>query len=164
MSSSGTCAHSPAPCSLIDIHERSPELAGPPLAPVLFTDESRFTHVTGVKEFGENVGTVMLPVTSSTMTCLSVGQWWSGEACPWRGWTDLHVIVNGTLTTVWYQDEILIAIVRPYAGRGAGQCPARTLVLATCTAIRRIALWVQVYVCMQCTLPSNHIAEIVLEL
>ena len=32
-SSSGTCAHSPAPCSLTGIHKRTPELTGPSLAP-----------------------------------------------------------------------------------------------------------------------------------
>ena len=33
-----------------------------------------------------------------------------------EGRTDLHVIANGTLTAVRYRDEILRAIVRPYAG------------------------------------------------
>ena len=33
MSSSGTCAHSPALCSSTGICEKTPELAGPPLAP-----------------------------------------------------------------------------------------------------------------------------------
>lgn len=32
-SSNGTCARSPTPCSLFGIHERMPELEGPPLAP-----------------------------------------------------------------------------------------------------------------------------------
>ena len=33
-----------------------------------------------------------------------------------EGRTYLHVIANGTLTAVRYRDEILRAIVRPYAG------------------------------------------------
>lgn len=33
-----------------------------------------------------------------------------------EGRTDLPVLANGTLTAVRYQDEILGAIVRPYAG------------------------------------------------
>ena len=33
-----------------------------------------------------------------------------------EGHTDLHVMPNGTLTAVRYWDEILRAIVRPYAG------------------------------------------------
>ena len=33
-SSSGICAHSPVPCSSIAILQRTPELAGPPLAPL----------------------------------------------------------------------------------------------------------------------------------
>ncbi|KAJ8375922.1 hypothetical protein SKAU_G00065020 [Synaphobranchus kaupii] len=39
---------------------------------------------------------------------------WGGISL--EGRTDLHVIANGTLTAVRYQDEILRAIVRPYAG------------------------------------------------
>ena len=33
-----------------------------------------------------------------------------------EGRTDLHVIANGSLTAVRYQDKILREIVRPYAG------------------------------------------------
>ena len=33
-----------------------------------------------------------------------------------EGCTDLHVIANGTLTAVGYQDEIFRPIVGPYAG------------------------------------------------
>ena len=50
--------------------------------PVLFTDESRFTLSTC--ESGDAVVNVMLLITSSSMTRLVVGQWWSGEANPWR--------------------------------------------------------------------------------
>ncbi|KAJ8367800.1 hypothetical protein SKAU_G00078280 [Synaphobranchus kaupii] len=39
---------------------------------------------------------------------------WGGISL--EGRTDLHVIANGTLTAVRYRDEILRAIVRPYAG------------------------------------------------
>ena len=53
---------------------------------------------------------IVLPVTSSSMTGLAVGLWWS-----LKGRTDLHVRANSTLTAVREQDEILRAIVRPYA-------------------------------------------------
>lgn len=33
----------------------------------------------------ESVANIMLPVTLCSMTGLLVGQWWSGEAYPWRG-------------------------------------------------------------------------------
>ncbi len=39
---------------------------------------------------------------------------WGGISL--EGCTDLHVLTNGTLTAVRYQDEILRAIVRLYAG------------------------------------------------
>ncbi len=37
-----------------------------------------------VKGSGDAVENVMLPLTSFSMTGLVVGQWWSGEAYPWR--------------------------------------------------------------------------------
>ncbi len=40
--------------------------------------------MTDVKGSGEAVENVMLPVTLFSMTGLVVGQWWSGEAYPWR--------------------------------------------------------------------------------
>jgi len=33
-----------------------------------------------------------------------------------EGHTALHVLTRGTLTAIWYRDEILRPIVRPYAG------------------------------------------------
>ena len=76
--SSGTCTHSPAPCNSVGICQRTPELA------VLFTVESMFTISTWQTwKSGDAVGNVMLPATSSSMTGLAVGQWWSGEAYPW---------------------------------------------------------------------------------
>ena len=65
---------------------------------------------------GEAVANVMLPPTSASMTGLAVDQWWSGEAYPWRGLTNLHVLANGTLTAVGYRDEILRPIAPTYAG------------------------------------------------
>ncbi|KAJ8332732.1 hypothetical protein SKAU_G00425210 [Synaphobranchus kaupii] len=61
---------------------------------------------------------------------------WGGISL--QGRTDLHVIANGTLTAVKYRDEILRAIVRPYAGAvGPGfllvQDSARPHVARVCT-------------------------------
>lgn len=39
---------------------------------------------------------------------------WGGISL--KGCADLHVLANGTLTAVGYQDEILRPVVRPYAG------------------------------------------------
>ena len=50
----------------------------------------------------------MQPVTSSSVTGLTAGQWWSGEAYPWRV---AQTTVSGTQTV-----KILWVIVRPYAG------------------------------------------------
>ena len=47
--------------------------AGSPRAPVM-----------DVKESGEDKENTMLPASSFRMTGLVVGQWWSGEAYPWR--------------------------------------------------------------------------------
>lgn len=60
---------------------------------------------------------IMLSVTWSSMTSLAVGQWLICRGIPLEGCTDLdHDIANGNLTAVGYWDEILRAIVRPYAG------------------------------------------------
>lgn len=48
---SGTDTHSPAPCSANGICGTTAELAGPPLVPVLFKDESGFTLSTCVQTF-----------------------------------------------------------------------------------------------------------------
>ena len=72
MSSSGPCAHSPAPCSSI---RRITSLACH-LGPVLFTDEGSVlhqAHVAGMKESGDTWLNVMLPITSSSMTDLALG-------------------------------------------------------------------------------------------
>ena len=104
-SSSETCAHSPARCSSVSIHQRTLELASLPLAPrSLHRWERVHTEhwVSGVKASGDVVVNVMLLVTSSSVTSLVVGQWWSGD-----GRTDLHAIANGTLTAVRLRDELL---------------------------------------------------------
>ena len=104
-SSSGTCAHSPAPCSSIGICQRTPELAGSPLAP-------RSLHRW---ESGSQLAhrqTVMPPATSWQRVWRSV-MVWGGISLEGR---NLHVLANGTLTAVRYRDEILRPIVRPYAG------------------------------------------------
>ena len=83
-SSSGTCAHCPAPCSSIGIRQRTLEIArsatGDPFSSKMRAG-SHWAHVTGVKESGNAVVNIILPVTSSSMTGLAVGR------------TDLHVIV-----------------------------------------------------------------------
>lgn len=50
------------------------------------------TDVTGSEEAVDK-----LPVILFSLTSLVVGQWWSGEAYPWR---DLYRISNGTLTFI----------------------------------------------------------------
>ena len=66
------------------LHE-GPELAGP--SPWFFTDESRFTQSTWQPwTSGDNAGNLMLIVTSSSMTGLTVGQWWPGEAHHGSSW------------------------------------------------------------------------------
>ncbi len=76
-SSSGPCAHCPALWSSIGICHWTPELAGPPLAPCAFHRWEQVPlstwHVNGSGEAVEN-----------NMTGLVLGQWWSGEAYPWR--------------------------------------------------------------------------------
>ena len=74
--------------------------------PTLFTDESRFTLRTcdRCERDWRPMVKIMLPLTSSTMTGLAMGHWWSGQAYPG---SHRHVIANGTLTAVRYRDEIL---------------------------------------------------------
>ena len=85
-SSSRICAHSPALCSSICICQRTPELAVSPLVPCSLQTwmKVHYLHVTDMKESGDAVANIMLPATSSSMTGLAVGQWWSGKAYPWR--------------------------------------------------------------------------------
>ena len=109
-----------APCSSIGFHQRTPELAGRPLAP-------------GSLHRWEQVHTELmwqawksLETPWWTLSCLyhhpawpvcqwvSDGQWWSGGMSS-EGRKDLHVIASGTLT-VSYWDEILRAIIRTYVG------------------------------------------------
>ena len=72
-SSTGTCAHSPTPCSSIGICQRTPELAGSPLLPRSLHRWEQ-VHNWHVTESGDDVAKVMLPTTSSSMTGLAVGQ------------------------------------------------------------------------------------------
>ena len=44
---------------------------------------SHWAHGTGMNDSGDAVVYYMPPVTTSSMTGLAVGQWWSGEAHPW---------------------------------------------------------------------------------
>ena len=89
-SSRGTCAHSPAPRSLSAVCQRTPKpsqmRAGSQLARIIQYD--RFDS-----------GSVMV--------------WW---VLSLEGRTNFHVLANGTLTAVRYQDEILRPIVRIYTG------------------------------------------------
>ena len=78
----------PAPCSSIGIYKRTPEWPGPPLAPHSLHrwEQVHNEHMWRVskKESAEAVVNVILPVSSSSMASLVVGQWWSGSAYPWR--------------------------------------------------------------------------------
>lgn len=107
-SSCGTCAHSPAPCSLIDICKSTLGWQVRHWRPAVFRWSSHWANVTGVKESRDAALNVKLPVTSSSMMGLAVSQWRSVEAHPWR----IHVIANGTLIAVRCRDEILRATVR----------------------------------------------------
>lgn len=111
--SSGTFAHSPAPCSSIGICERTPEMAGPP-----FTDESRFILSTcdrheGVwRQHGEHYTACYI---------IQPDLFGRGSVMVWGGislecHTDPNVIASGTLTAVSYSGEILRAIFGPYTG------------------------------------------------
>ena len=90
--------------------------------PVLFTDESRFTLSTCDRRErvwrrrGERY---------AACNIIQHDRFGGGSVMVWggislEGRTDLHVIANGTLTAVRYRDEILRAIVRPYAGAAPG--------------------------------------------
>ena len=63
-------------CSSIGIYKRTPELAGLPLASSSLHrwEQVHTEHITGVKESGDNVVNVTLPVTSSSMTARNVSQ------------------------------------------------------------------------------------------
>ena len=56
----------------------------------------------------------LLPATSFSMTGLAVGQSRCGVAFLWGA--ALHVLTRGSLTAMWYRDEIPRPLVRPYAG------------------------------------------------
>ena len=91
--SSGTCAHSPAPCSSIGIRQRAPEVAGPPLAAVLFTYASRFTLSTSDRREGvwRRCGERYAACNIIQHERLGIGSamvWWGLSL---EGRTDLHV-------------------------------------------------------------------------
>ena len=85
-SSTGTRAHSPAPCSLLGIRQRTPEKAG--LLLVLFIDETRFQLSTCDRR--ERVWRLRCERYASVTSSLTPHQInhaeheWSGEAYPWR--------------------------------------------------------------------------------
>ena len=74
--------------STVQLDWRSPKLTRTDRsttgAPSQMRVGSHRAHVTGVKESGDTVVNVMLPVTSSSLTSLVLGQRWSGGAYPWR--------------------------------------------------------------------------------
>lgn len=85
MSSSGTCAQSPVLCSSIGICRRTPVLAGPPLA-LCCLDRWEQVHTDHMWRTWKSLETLWwtLPVTSSSMIVLVLGQWWSRRAYLWR--------------------------------------------------------------------------------
>ena len=83
-SPSGISAYSPALCSSIGICQTTPELAGFPLTPRSLCSWEQVHSTWDMKESGDVVANVILPVTSSSMNGLAVGQWWCGEAYHWR--------------------------------------------------------------------------------
>ncbi len=115
MSSSGPCDHCPALWSSIGICHWIGRFATCTLCFSQMRAGSPWAHVTDVKGSGEAVENVMLPVTSFSMTGLVVGQWWSGEAYPWRE-RPLQARQWHPLGAIRYRDEILGPNVRPYAG------------------------------------------------
>lgn len=72
--------------------------------------------MTGVKESGDAVLNIMLPVMIILHDLYGSGSLivWGGIL--FEGCTDLDVIANGTLTAVSYSGEILRAIFGPYTG------------------------------------------------
>ena len=88
------------------------------LAPVLFTDESRFCV-----DFTDRRARVWrMPNERFAPVCVAEhDRFGGGSVMVWagisaQGKTDLHVIDNGTLTALRYVNEILDVYVRPYAG------------------------------------------------
>ena len=87
-------------------------------APVLFTDESRFSV-----DFTDRRARVWrMPNERFATVCVAEhDRFGGGSVMVWagisaQGKTDLHVIDNGTLTALRYVNEILDVYVRPYAG------------------------------------------------
>lgn len=72
--------------------------------------------MTGVKESGDAVLNIILPVMIILHDLYGSGSLivWGGIL--FEGCTDLDVIANGTLTAVRYWYETLREMVRPYAG------------------------------------------------
>ncbi len=111
-SSSGPCAHCPAPWSSIRLCHWAPELTGPPLVPCDFHrweqvhPEHMWPAWTGLEKPG---------------TCNMHDRFGGGSVMVWggismEGGTDLYRQDNGTLTAIRYRYEILGPIARPYAG------------------------------------------------
>ena len=67
-------------------------------------------------DWAHSMVNVMLPVTSSSMIGFVGGSVMVYGGISLKGCKDIHVIANGTLTAVRYQDEVLRAIVRTYTG------------------------------------------------
>ncbi|KAK0153437.1 hypothetical protein N1851_004874 [Merluccius polli] len=104
-SSSGTCAHCPAPCSSIAIRERTPSVKR-----TLASYESRFTLSTCDRR--ERVWR-RRGERNAACNIIQHDRFGGGSVMVWggislEGHTDLHVIANGTLTPVRYRDEIPI--------------------------------------------------------
>uniref|UniRef100_A0AAY5LCZ4 Tc1-like transposase DDE domain-containing protein n=1 Tax=Esox lucius TaxID=8010 RepID=A0AAY5LCZ4_ESOLU len=117
MSSSGTCAHSPAPCSSIGIRQRTTRMVCHWLL-VLFTDKTRFTLSTSDRRervwrhSGEHY---------AACNIIWHDRFGDGSVMVWggislEGRTDIHLLASDTLTAVGYREEILRPIIRPYAG------------------------------------------------
>ena len=88
------------------------------LAPVLFTDESRFC----VDFTDRRAGVWRMPNERFAPVCVAEhDRFGGGSVMVWagksaQGKTDLRVIDNGILTALRYVNEILDVYVRPYAG------------------------------------------------
>ena len=106
MSSSGTCAHSPVPCSLMAFTREHQNWQVHHWRPVLSTDESRFAlstcdrHERVWRRHDERY---------AACNIIQHDRFGGGSVMFWgdislEGRTDLHVIAIGTLTAVRYRD------------------------------------------------------------
>ncbi len=113
-SSSGPCAHCPAPWSSTGICHWTPELQIRHWHPVLHRwQQVHPKHCDRCEESGEAVENAMNIVIMTGFDGGSVMVW---GGISMKGHTDLYRLENGTLTSIRYRDDILGAIVRPYAG------------------------------------------------